>query len=122
MLPAHSPLYSGLERPLLLAQSDDMSERDRSAETTAVSRLIDKQAALIRLPANTSITLTARQGLFPVTILSTAPYVPRVQIRLSSQKLEFRPIEEPGASCQAFGTSESCLLDLHAQNTTLKVP
>jgi putative peptidoglycan lipid II flippase len=123
MLPSDSTLYPEIERPLLLSESSDLRERDRATELALVARLIDQQTRLIRLPANTSITLTARQGRFPVTIISSAPYQPKVQIRLSShQKLVFLPIEEPGAACQVAGSVETCTLDLRTQNTTLKVP
>jgi putative peptidoglycan lipid II flippase len=123
IVPADSTLYADLERPLLIGEAVDLPLRDRNAAIGLVTRLIDQQAHLVRLPTNTSITLTARRGRFPVTITSTAPYPVRVQIRLrSSQKLEFQPIGAPAAACRSAGTSESCVLDLRTQNTTLKVP
>ncbi len=123
MLPAGSTTYSDIERPLLIGQSADLGSRDQAAEIAAAARMVDQQTRFIRLPANTSITLTARQGRFPVTIISTAPYQARVQIQLKSKKLEFSPIDDPGATCRAAGgTEEICNLDLRTQNTTLKVP
>jgi putative peptidoglycan lipid II flippase len=123
MLPADSTLYSDYERPLLVGEAADLAPRDRANEIALVERLIQQQANQVRLPAKTSITLTARQGRFPLTIISTARYPARVQVRLSSsQKLEFQPIDPPATSCRSAGTSETCLLDLRSQNTTLKVP
>jgi putative peptidoglycan lipid II flippase len=123
MLPADSTLYADFERPLLVGEAADLTPRARSAAIALIGQLIDQQAHQVRLPAKTSITLTARQGRFPITIISTARYLARVAIRLrSSQKLEFQPIDPPATSCQSAGTSETCLIDLRSQNTTLKVP
>ena len=77
---------------------------------------------LVHLPANESITLTARKGSIPITLASSAPYTARVRIRLSSQKLAFHGIGVVGGSCQPGASAETCVVDLHNQNTTLKVP
>ncbi len=85
-------------------------------------KLIDHVKAMVRLPGNQSITFTARQGLIPITILSSAPYPLRVRVRVTSQKLGFRPVGLPVGGCTESGTTEICTVDLKAQNTTLRVP
>jgi hypothetical protein len=82
-------LFDGLERSLLLAESVDLKGRQHDAAVDDVSTRIDKQLALIRLPASRSIQLTARTGEIPVTIISDAPYPVHVVLRLRSDKLVF---------------------------------
>ena len=122
MTPTGSTVSADAARRLLLSQSADLSAGAQADEIGTVNGLIDQQIRGIRLTPNTSIRLTARQGRFPVTIVNGADFPARVQVRLSSQKLEFRPIDEPGVTCRAAGSSETCTLDLRTQNTTLKVP
>jgi putative peptidoglycan lipid II flippase len=86
------------------------------------TRLLDRQLQMIHLPPDQSITLTARQGSIPITVVSTAPYNPFVRIKLSSTKLKFHDIVVVGGTCQPGATAETCVLTLHNENTTLKVP
>jgi len=116
------PALRDADRVLLLGESADLNDRMRSAEVMAAGRLIDTAKGVFRLPGNRTITLTARQGEIPLTILSSSPSPAKVRIRLSSQKLAFRPIDATGGTCQVSGTSETCTFDLRNQNTTLKVP
>jgi putative peptidoglycan lipid II flippase len=116
------PALRDVDRVLLLGESADLTDRMRSAEVMAAARLIDAAKGVFRLPGNRTITLTARQGEIPLTILSSSASPARVKIRLSSQKLAFRPIDGTGGTCQVSGTSETCTFDLRNQNTTLKVP
>ncbi|MGH9061084.1 MAG: hypothetical protein ACRDZY_16465, partial [Acidimicrobiales bacterium] len=69
------------------------------------------------------ITLTARQGSVPLTVLSDPALRARVELRLSSQKLVFRPLTPPGGSCAVQGgTTEVCQLQLTSQATTFTIP
>jgi putative peptidoglycan lipid II flippase len=111
-----------LGRLLLIAESADLADRQRPAELADLVGLIARDRSLIHLPASQSITLTARTGSIPITVASTAPYPARIRIRLSSPKLAFHGIEVVGGACLPGGTAETCVLDLHTQNTTLKVP
>ena len=121
MTPSGSTVYADAAHRLLVSQSAALSAQAQAEQIRAVNGLIAQQIHGIRLAPDTSIRLTARQGRFPVTIVDGAGFPARVQVRLSSQKLEFRPIDEPGATCRAAGASETCTLDLQADNTTLKV-
>jgi putative peptidoglycan lipid II flippase len=122
MLPAGSAVPGDAERALLVSQSVDLDDKARAGLLAVVNGVVDDQTRRIHLVGDTSITLTARQGRFPVTIVNGAAFQPRVVVRLSSQKLEFRPIDEPGAVCSVAGTAETCALDLRAADTVLKVP
>ena len=58
-----------------------------------------------------------------MTILSPGCARAKVELRLSSQRLIFRPFHPPGGSCTVpTPTSEVCELTVSGQNTTLKVP
>jgi hypothetical protein len=82
-------LFDDLERSLLAAESSDVRGRDRTAAVDAVERRLDHQLAMVHMPASRSITLTARQGEIPVTVLSDAPFPVHVTIDVQSDKLRF---------------------------------
>ena len=120
--PAEPALSDDAQRQLLIAQSADVADRQRPAQVAAATKLVTDVRDLVHLPANESITLTARKGSIPITLASNAPYTARVRIRLSSQKLAFHGIGVVGGSCQPGASAETCVVDLHNENTTLKVP
>ncbi len=122
VVPVATPAIADIEHHLLISESADVADRARPAEVQAATRLIDRLKAMVRLPGNQSITFTARQGLIPITILSSAPYPLRVRVRVTSQKLGFRPVGLPGGECTQAEASEICIVDLKAQNTTVRVP
>ena len=122
MAPTEPALTDDPQRLLLIAQSADLPDRQRPVELAAATKAVSAARGLVHLPVGQSITLTARRGSIPITLASTAPYTARVRIRLSSQKLAFHGIGVVGGSCQPGGTAETCVVDLHNQNTTLKVP
>jgi hypothetical protein len=62
------------------------------------------------VPASRSITLTAREGEIPVTVLNETGYAMHVQVRLSSDQLRF-----PGGARAAVQT-----VDLTHRNTTAR--
>jgi hypothetical protein len=105
VVPAGATVISEINRRILISESADLPDRSRPAELAAATKLIGGLKALVRLPGNQSITFTARQGLIPVTILSSASYPLRVQIRVSSQKLGFRSVDLPGGACTESATS-----------------
>ena len=122
MAPTEPALTDDPQRLLLIAQSADLPDRQRPVELAAATKAVSEARGLVHLPVGESITLTARRGSIPITLASSAPYTARVRIRLSSQKLAFHGIGVIGGSCQPGGTAETCVVDLHNQNTTLKVP
>lgn len=89
IIEAANPLNDALERLLIVAQAADLRPAQREAYLRGINGVIDQQVALIQLPPNRSITLTARTGEIPITILSKADYPVRLQIEVESEKLEF---------------------------------
>ncbi|HSS09064.1 MAG TPA: murein biosynthesis integral membrane protein MurJ [Acidimicrobiales bacterium] len=122
VVPPGSPITTEIDDALLLAESADLTDRARAVQVDTATKLIARQQGLFHLPANRTITLTARQGQIPITILSSAPYPAKVRVQLSNPKLGFKPVDIAGGSCQIKSNAEICTLDLHSENTTLKVP
>jgi hypothetical protein len=105
-----TPVFVNLDEGLLVGQSTDLRASQRRAYTTAVDTRIDHQLSLIRVPSSRSITLTAREGEIPVTVLNETGYAVHVQVRLSSDQLRF-----PGGARAAVQA-----VDLTHQNTTAR--
>ena len=123
LIPPGTPAITDIERLLLISESADVNDRSRPDEVAAATAMSDHLKSMVRLPGNQSITFTARQGLIPISILSSASFPLRVKVRVTSQKLGFQPVQLPGGSCVVdSGTSEACTLELRAQNTTVRVP
>jgi len=108
---------------LLVAESTDITEVQRRAILNAVRSGSAGALKQVTLPRSSSITLTATRGQIPLTILSAGGLRAHVELRLSSQRLIFRPFTPPGGTCRVpTPTSEVCELVVSGQNTTLKVP
>lgn len=86
---ASNPLDDAIERLLLVAQATELRTAQRVAYLAGVNATIDRQISLIQLPPSRSITLTARTGAIPITILSKAAYPVHLQLEVDSEKLEF---------------------------------
>jgi hypothetical protein len=113
----------GMGQDLLIAESSDVTEAERHSLLGAVSDAIGQKLKLITLPLESSITLTSTKGQIPLTVLASPSLHARVELRLTSERLIFRPFSTAGAACQVpTPTSEVCELTLTAENTTLKVP
>lgn len=84
-----NPLDDALEELILVAQGVELRPARRAAYLDGVASAIDDQIGLIQVPPNRSITLTARTGEIPVTILSRAPYPVHLKLEVESEKLEF---------------------------------
>lgn len=84
-----NPLDDALEELVLVAQGAQLRSARRAAYLDGVVSAIDDQIGLIQVPPNRSITLTARTGEIPVTILSRAPYPVNLKLEVESEKLEF---------------------------------
>ncbi len=102
-----NPTITTIEERILVAQSADLRLRQRNEYLDAAEEAVRRQLNGIRVPLNQSITLTARRGEIPVTILRDVDYPVRVVVQLSSDKLQF----PSGASAQ---------LDLTRRNTTTR--
>jgi hypothetical protein len=112
-----------MEEKLLVAESPALDAAQRNSLLSSVRSAAGRTLAEVSLPAGGSITLTSNKGQLPITILSSSPYRPRVELTLSSQRLIFHPLKPPTGACKVpTPTKEVCTLSLGSQNTTLKVP
>jgi hypothetical protein len=89
IIEAANPLDDALEELVLVAQGAELRPAQRARYLSGMNATIDSQIGLIQVPPNRSITLTARTGEIPITILSRAPYPVHVQLEVDSEKLEF---------------------------------
>ncbi len=86
--PGRVPAVSRMTDLVLDSESTYLSPAERQADLKAVDRLVKAQADRIRLPTE-SVTLTARSGQLPVTIVSRAPYPVRGVLEVRSDGLNF---------------------------------
>ncbi len=105
MLGADNPLDERLEELLLVSQGADLRPRQRSSYLEGFETQITRELDQIAVPRSRSITLTARNGEVPVTILNKTDYSVRLQVQVVSDKLDF-----PGGAVRD--------LELARRNTT----
>ena len=123
VLTSEQQVAEQLQDALLVAESTDVTQSQRRTIIDAVRAGSAGALRAVTLPGSSSITLTATRGQIPLTILSPGGARAKVELRLSSQRLIFRPFHPPSGSCQVpTPTSEVCQLTVSGQNTTLKVP
>lgn len=121
--PAITAVATAMQNQLLVAESNEISGAQRDALLAAVKSEATRQLQSVTLPGSSSITLTATKGQIPLTILSAGGARAKVELRLSSQRLIFRPFDPANGHCNVpTPTSEICQLILAGENTTLKVP
>lgn len=89
MLDSANPLDDGFEEQLLVAQSRDLRPRQRVAYLEGLHRRVGRELSLVRVPEARTITLTARRGEIPVTVLSEVDYPVVVDVRVTSDRLGF---------------------------------
>lgn len=89
MLTPDNPLDDEMEELLLVAEGAGLRPGRRQAYLDGVEAGIRAQISTVQVPDHRSITLTARTGEIPVTVLSGAGYPLNVQIRVASDKLDF---------------------------------
>lgn len=89
IIDAVNPIDDDLEELVLVAQSAELRPARRAAYLDGVAHGIEREIGLVQVPPKRSITLTARTGDIPVTILSEAPYPVHLQLEVESEKLEF---------------------------------
>lgn len=86
--PRGAAVLTGMEQLLLVAESTDLSSSARSRYLSEVATALKVQLGRLVLPTET-ITLTARTGQIPVTIVSRAPYPVTGLLEVQSDKLGF---------------------------------
>lgn len=89
MLDAANLLDDTLDEQLLVAQSSELRTRQRAAYFDGVARRVDHELSLVRVPEARTITLTAREGEIPVTLLNETGYPVTLQVQVASDKLAF---------------------------------
>ncbi|MGH9154286.1 MAG: DUF6049 family protein [Acidimicrobiales bacterium] len=89
MLKPDNPLDDDLEARLLTAQSVDLRPNQRAAYLGGLRAAVATQTALVEVPDKRSVTLTARRGEIPVTVLSRADYPVLLHLEVVSEKLDF---------------------------------
>jgi hypothetical protein len=89
MLDSDNLLDDEIEELLLVSQSVELRGRGRTAYIDGAERRIAEQLGLLRVPVGRTITLTARRGEIPVTVLNEANYRVHLDIRVASDKLGF---------------------------------
>ncbi|HEX2700372.1 MAG TPA: DUF6049 family protein [Acidimicrobiales bacterium] len=89
MLAPENALDDRMEQLLLLAEGAGLRSDRRADFLRGLDERIRSQAASVLVPSHRSITLTARTGEIPVTVLSKTGYPLKVQIKVASDKLDF---------------------------------
>ncbi|MEY2565546.1 MAG: hypothetical protein QOE35_75 [Actinomycetota bacterium] len=89
ILNVNEPVYTRLDRTLLIAPSLDLRASQRTQYARGVIARVDRELGNIHGPPQRSITLTARRGRIPVTVQKDVPYPVRVVIRVDSDQLRF---------------------------------
>ncbi len=81
--------YERITRQLLFATAADLENHERAEWLHEFDRTFHEQLAGIHLPSERFIRLTARRGEIPVSIQNDNGYPIKVQLRLTSSKLDF---------------------------------
>jgi hypothetical protein len=111
LLPESTKAYPPLERLLLEAPSADLSPAQRQGRLDALSRGLRSVLGQVQLPTTRTITLTARKGHLPITVVSTSDEPLAVLLQVESDKLKF-----PGAGTANAATFP---LTLHRGNNQI---
>lgn len=105
VLVAENPMTSELHDAVLAAQSDELRATERDARLDAIRDRIDRELAGLKMPTGRTITLTARRGEIPITVLSELGYAVQARLSFESDQLRF-----PGGQTR--------VVDLSRRNTT----
>jgi len=120
---ATSALVRGLSRELLVSSSSAFSGPRRAGVIEAVDRAAERELHELRLPSQSSITLTSRQARLPLTVLSGSRLDAHVRLVMSSEELSFVDATFAAGRCVASNPgSETCTLALSRASTTLQIP
>ena len=86
---ANPPVESQLDRLLLASECDDLTPAAQAAGVGDFGQVLGAQLAQFQLATERTVTLTARTGLIPVTIESTARYTVVGTLVLSGGRFVF---------------------------------
>ncbi len=82
-------LISSFGDELLTAESSDLRYQNQARNLAVLRGKIDAQVSHVTLVPDRTVTLTARNGRIPITIVSNAPYVVHAVLNVASDKLTF---------------------------------
>ena len=88
-LPPSSAVYPRLERMLLEVSSSDLTPIQRTLGLDALAQAEHAVLAQVQLPTTRTITLTARKGHLPVSVVSLSDDPLQVLLEVESDKLKF---------------------------------
>jgi hypothetical protein len=85
------PFVERLKNLLLISEAAHFTddEREGLAFLRAVRRSVNREFDKVRPPSGTSVTLTSRRGVIPVTVTNSTGYSLRLRVTLLSPRLEF---------------------------------
>jgi hypothetical protein len=104
-------VYPRLERTLLEVPSSDLTPAARALALDALNRGVQGVLAQVQLPTTRTITLTARTGHLPLSVVSLSDQPLQVLLQVQSDKLKF-----PGAGTANTATFP---LTLHKGTNTI---
>jgi hypothetical protein len=120
--PGATATRNAMDQRLLSAESSALSPGARATAMGAVRQAMARALGQVNLPPAISLTLTARNGSLPITVIDRGALPARVTLELTSDKLNFRPFRPPAGACRSSATAVVCRLRLTTPVTTLKVP
>jgi len=111
------PLLDQLRRGVLLAESRYLAghEEERLSLLRSVRIAVGAEFDKIHPPAASSITLTSRGGIIPVTLRNDAGYAVRIQLTLRSSRLRF--VGGPSREVQLERPVQQFVFPVRAQTT-----
>jgi hypothetical protein len=116
-------LVTDLDNRLVTSLSAWFSTAERERLISGVLATARADLYKVRMPKAISITLTARQGKLPLSLVASGPNPMKVRLVMTSEQLSFVPKRFPEGACREVNPgSEACELTLSHPNTTLDVP
>jgi hypothetical protein len=85
------PFVERLKNLLLISEAAHFTddEREGLAFLRAVRRSVNREFDKVQPPSGTSVTLTSRRGVIPITVTNSTGYSLRLRVTLLSPRLEF---------------------------------
>jgi hypothetical protein len=109
-------LSPALNRLLLVAPAQELSRAEHSLYLASARTGIDRELAHVDLPDRQTFTLTARQGLVPLSVRNTAGYPMTVLLEFSGERLEFP--DNPDGRLQLQLTQETTRIEITVRTLT----
>lgn len=88
-VPYNRTVTTQLDQLLLASESSDLTRAGQAAGVNTFAGALDGQLSQVQLATERTITLTARSGYIPVTMVSTAPYTVVGTLTVSGGRFEF---------------------------------